>query len=190
MKQEIPTKTKEGKKAVGSPRQKKVNHAIVLFVITFVVSLGVCIFLVYFLGNESKATRKMRTEIASVLSQLNEVADLNKKQEAAKQTRIQIEKKLLSSSEVPTQLFPLLNALSQQYSVVLELKLGAEIIGAIEGGNSIEFEGKVMGDFAQIAKFLSAVETLDTNIQIKSWVFVPSSGKPQVNFNALLYTRE
>lgn len=187
-----PKPTSLPKAETGAPIQRRARTAFIVWISTIVFVAVIIGILMSLIVREVKNTQHTKDEFATTLEKFDQIADLNRKEIAARALRGEIEKKIPQAVEVPTRVLPLVNALAQQYGLTLDLQIGKEIPDAFEGGGTIDFSAKAIGGMNPILNFIGSLENTDTSMHIQNWVLTAtgSTGQYQLSFSGVLYTRQ
>lgn len=174
---------------ISQPFTKTAVFSFIVFGTIGVLSIIAIIVLSLFIDREVQKADAAKVEFASLSGRFDEIAELNKRYPAAKALRVELEKVIPLSIEVPTKVFPLIRALAQQYGFGIDLSLGKELPGVISGGSGFEFSVKADGSMVNLKDFLSAVEELDTLVEITQWSLSPVSSGSRLAFSGIVFTR-
>lgn len=185
---------KETKKMVPAPLifqpfTKTAMFSLIVFGTIGGLSIAAIVILSLFIDREVEKADAAKVEFVSLSGRYDEIAELNKRYPAAKALRAELEKVVPLSIEVPTKVFPLVRALAQQYGFTIDLSLGKELPGVISGGSGFEFTVTAEGNLVNLKDFLSAVEELDTVVQITQWSLSPTGGIFRLAFGGIVFTR-
>lgn len=174
---------------ISQPFAKTAVFSFVVFGIIATLSIIAIVVLSLFIKREVAKADAAKVEFANLSGRYDEIAELNKNYPAAKALRTELEKVVPLSIEVPTKVFPMIRALAQQYGFSIDLVLGKELSGVITGGSGFEFTVKAEGTLVNLKDFLSAVEELDTIVEITQWSLSPAGGGFRLTFSGIVFTR-
>lgn len=174
---------------VEQPFVKTAIFSLIVFGAIAALSVVAIAVLGLFIAREVTRADAAKVEFAGLSGRFEEIAELNKRYPAAKALRVELEKKIPLSIEVATKVFPLIRALAQQYGFGIDLSLGGELPGVIPGGSGYEFSVKADGSLVNLKNFLSAVEELDTLVEVTQWSFSPSGAGYRLSFSGIVFTR-
>lgn len=183
------TKTNTPSPLVVQPFTKTAVFSLIVFGTIGALSIIAIIVLSLFIDREVQKADAAKVEFASLSGKYDEIAELNKRYPAAKALRVELEKVVPLSIEVPTKVFPLIRALAQQYGFSIDLVLGKEIPGVISGGSGFEITVTAEGNLVNLKDFLSAVEELDTVVEVTQWSLSPAGGGFRLAFSGIIFTR-
>ncbi len=183
------TKTNIAPPLVAQPFTKTAVFSFVVFGTIGALSIVAIVVLSLFIDREVEKADAAKVEFASLSGRYDEIAELTKRYPAAKALRVELEKVVPLSIEVPTKVFPLIRALAQQYGFAIDLSLGKEVPGVISGGSGFEFAVVAQGNLVNLKDFLSAVEELDTVAEVTQWSLSPAGEGSRLAFSGIIFTR-
>lgn len=175
--------------SVTQPFVRTTSFSLIVFGAITLLSTTALIVLSLLIVQEVKKADAAKVEFAGLAGRFDEIAELHKRYPAAQALRAELEKTLPLPVEVPTKVFPLVRALAQQYGFVIDLSLGRELPGTILGGSGFEFSVKAEGNLTSLKDFMSAVEELETLVEVREWSLAPAGGGFRLAFSGTIFTR-